>query len=199
MSFSDEKIIAMLSKMEDLQHAKRIGEGPIHIGQRSYDFEQQAFYEDKLLVYIPKDFTDMPDHMSAIKYPHTQRPQIIKMNEDGSINITLSRIDQDLEDDWVQELTEGMMAILRKVNPSNVFFTNGIEEIHGKTAGYFEFKSPALDTFLYNLMFFMELDGKTLMGTFSCKYSDYEAWRDTAFEMMRAVRVIQEEEGGEQE
>ncbi|MFB7816885.1 hypothetical protein ACFC0X_22255 [Paenibacillus chitinolyticus] len=197
MAFSDEKIIAMLNKMEESQKTNTIEEGPVRIGQRFYEFEQQAFYDDKLLVFIPKDFTDMSEALSAIKYPHSQRPETIKTNEDGSINITLNRIDQDLEEGWVEELTQGMKTILKKVNPSNVFFTDGVEEIHGKQVGYFEFKSPALDAFLYNLMFFLELGGKTVMGTFSCKYDEYEAWRDVAFQIVRAVRVVQVEEGAE--
>ena len=82
-----------------------------------------------------------------------------------------------------------MKAILKKVNPANIFFTDGIEKVDEKNIGYFEFKSPAMDGFIYNLMFFFEFKGKTVMGTFCCRYDEYKDWREVAFQVMKSLRV----------
>ncbi|MFR1905908.1 MAG: hypothetical protein ACLS28_09340, partial [Clostridium neonatale] len=118
---------------------------------------------------------------------------IIKCNEDGSITFTLNIIDSPLTEDKVCELKDGMIMIIKKTNPANVFYEDGILEANEKNIGYFEFKSSAIDDFLYNFMFFLEFEEKTIMGTFSCRYGEYKEWRDVIFEVLKRVRVIREE------
>ena len=72
-------------------------------------------------------------------------------------------------------------------------YEDGILEANEKNIGYFEFKSSAIDDFLYNFMFFLEFEEKTIMGTFSCRYGEYKEWRDVIFEVLKRVRVIREE------
>lgn len=135
----------------------------------------------------------MAQNLRELKYPSSNRPQIIKTDETGSINITLNKIDNDLQEEWVKELTDTMKLIIKKTNPANVFFSDGVEIVDNKNIGYFEFKSSAIDDFIYNIMFFFELDGKTIMGTFCCLYKEYENWRDIAFQVIKTIRVKKEE------
>jgi hypothetical protein len=194
---ADEKILDFLNEVEKREAKKDICSGPVKIGSRYYEFEEKEFLNEKLKIYIPKDFEDMPIEARKLKYPSESRPEIIKSNEDGSITITLNIIDSPLDEERVVELKDGMMAIIRKTNPANVFFEDGVVEVASKNVGYFEFKSSAIDDFLYNLMFFLEFEEKTLMGTFSCLYKEYQDWRDVAFQVINTVRVIKEDEGDE--
>lgn len=198
MEHMDEKILALLNESEKTSVPLNICTGPVRVGSRFYEFEQQGFWDNKLCLYIPKDFADMPEHLRAVKYPYQQRPQIIKSDETGAINITLSKVEQDLQDQWVKELTAGMKATIKRANPASVFYTEGVEMVGEKQVGYFDFKSPALDGFLYHLMFFLALEGKMVMGTFCCPFAEYEEWREIAFQVMRTVSVTEENEGEEQ-
>jgi hypothetical protein len=197
MAYMDEKIQAFLNEAEKASVPHDIGTGPVRVGNRFYEFEQQGFWEDKVRLYIPIDFADMPEQQRAFKYPYEQRPEIIKSDETGSINFTLNRIDQDLQDQWVKQLTDGMKAMIKQANPANVFYTDGVEVVAQKQVGYFEFKSPALDGFLYHLMFFFALEGKMAMGTFCCPYAKYEEWREIAFQVVRTLSLSEEDKGGE--
>lgn len=192
MEYADEKIIEFINQAEKMNEIKNICEGEVKIGNRYYTFEQNGFFNEKLKMYIPNDFEDMDEKLSELKYPSSFRPKIIKTDETGSINITLNKIDQELNEDLVEELTDGMKSIIKKMNPSNVFYTQEVEEVDGKNIGYFEFKSPALDGFIYNIMFFFEFEGETMMGTFCCLYNDYEKWRDIAFQVIRTIKVVKE-------
>lgn len=183
----DEKILEILNSEES--KSQNINDGQVKIGNRYYEFEERSFYDDNVKLLIPKDFIDMPQHLREIKYPSSQRPEIILTDESSSINIMLNRIDSSLNEKQVKELTDGMKAILKKVNPANIFFTDGIEKVDEKNIGYFEFKSPAMDGFIYNLMFFFEFKGKTVMGTFCCRYDEYKDWREVAFQVMKSLRV----------
>lgn len=190
---ADEKILDFLNEVEKREAKKDICSGPVKIGNRYYEFEEIEFFDKKLKIYIPKDFEDMPMEARQIKYPSGSRPEIIKSNEDGSIAITLNIIDSPLDEERVEELKDGMKMIIKKTNPANVFYEDGIVEVKCKNIGFFEFKSSAIDDFLYNLMFFLEFQEKTLMGTFSCLYKDYKDWRDVAFQVIKTIKVIKED------
>lgn len=189
----DEKILDFLNEAEKKKQRRDITLGPVKIGNRYYEFEQMKFYEEKVLLYVPKDFNDMPMETRKIKYPSENRPEIIKCNEDGSITVTLNIIDSPLSEDNVCELKDGMNMIIKKTNPANVFYEDGVLKVNEKNIGYFEFKSSAIDDFLYNLMFFLEFEEKTLMGTFSCRYGEYKEWREIIFGVLNRLRVIREE------
>ncbi|MBC2580543.1 hypothetical protein [Clostridium sp. DJ247] len=193
MEHIDEKILDFINQAEKANEPKNICEGPVKVGDRYYEFEEREFFDEKLKLYIPKDFEEMAENLRELKYPSSNRPQIIKTDETGSINITLNKIDNDLQEEWVKELTDGMKSIIKKTNPANVFFSDGVERVADKNIGYFEFKSSAIDDFVYNIMFFFELEGKTVMGTFSCLYKDYENWREIAFQVIKTIKVVKEE------
>lgn len=189
----DEKILDFINEVEKREVKKDICNGPVKIGKRYYEFEERNFFDEKLRMYIPNDFEDMPEAARKLKYPSENRPGIIKCNEDGSITFTLNVIDNPLDEERVGELKDGMKMIIKKTNPANVFYEDGIIEVNSKNIGFFEFKSYAIDDALYNLMFFIEFEEKTLMGTFSCRYSDYEEWRDVSFQVLKTIKVLKEE------
>lgn len=189
----DEKILDFLNEVEKKESQKDICSEPVKIGNRYYEFEEKEFFEEKLKIYMPNDFEDMPIDVRKLKYPSENRPEIIKSNEEGNIALTLNIIDSPLDEERVEELKNGMKMIIKKTNPANVFYEDGVLEVNSKNVGYFEFKSSAIDDFLYNLMYFLEFEEKTLMGTFSCLYKDYEEWRDIAFQIINTVSVVKED------
>lgn len=188
----DEKILEFLNEAEDIEK-RDIYKGTIKIANRYYEFQESSFFEDKFKIYIPKDFEDMPMEIRKFKYPAENRPEIIKSNEDGSIAITLNLIDSPLDEERVEELKDGMKNIIRKTNPANVFYDDGILEVKSKNIGFFEFKSSAIDDFIYNVMFFLEFEEITLMGSFSCVYKNYEEWRPVVLQMLNSINVVKED------
>ncbi|MFF2484383.1 hypothetical protein [Paenibacillus sp. NPDC058071] len=194
MEFADEKIAALLNESEKAERPNDIVAGPVQVGNQYYEFEEKAFYNDRVKIYMPKGFEDLSEAYKKIKYPSSERPEIIKSDEHGVINITLNRVDNDLEEEWIGELTAGMKAMMRKLNPGYVFYTDGVEAVGDKNIGYLEFKSPAIDGFMYNLMFLFEFDGKTVMGTFCCMYKEYANWRDIAFQILKTISVVKGDE-----
>ncbi|AOR25101.1 hypothetical protein [Clostridium taeniosporum] len=188
----DEKILDFINEAEKREAKKDICSGPVKIGERYYEFGESEFFDEKLKIYIPKDFDDMSLAARKLKYPSENRPEIIKCNEKGNICITLNIIDSPLDEEHVEELKNGMKMIIKKTNPANVFYEDGVLKVHSKNIGFFDFKSYAIDDSLYNLMFFLEFKEKTLMGTFSCLYKECEEWRDIAFQVIKTIRIIKQ-------
>ncbi|MBN1046109.1 MULTISPECIES: hypothetical protein [unclassified Clostridium] len=186
----DEKILDFINAAEEKELRKDITNGSVKIGERYYEFDESEFFEEKVKIYIPKDFDDMSLAARKLKYPSESRPKIIKCNEKGNICITLNIINSPLDEESVGKLKDGMKVIIRKTNPSNVFYEDGVLEVDSKNIGFFEFKSYAIDDSLYNIMFFLEFEGKTLMGTFSCLYKECKEWREIAFQVIKTIRII---------
>jgi hypothetical protein len=193
VEYNDEKILDILNEIEKSEARKDISKGAIKIGDRYYEFEEQEFFDEKLKIYIPNNFEDMPIEARKLKYPSENRPKIIMCNDDGSIAFTLNIIDSPLDEERVGELKDAMKNAIKRTSPANVFYEDGILEVDCKNIGFFEFKSYALDDALYNLMFVFEFEEKTLMGTFSCRYGDYEEWREAAFQVLKTIKVVKEE------
>ena len=186
----DEKILDFINAAEEKEARKDICSGePIKIGDRYYEFEERDFFEEKLKMYIPKDFEDMPEGARKFKYPSENRPEIIKCNNDGSIAIAFKLIDSPLNEEYVEKVRDMMKLINKRLNPANIFFDEGILKVKEKNIGYFDFKSSAIDDFLYNFIFLIAFQEKTLMGTFSCGYSDAEEWKDIVLEMVNTLIV----------
>lgn len=195
MTYLDEKIRHVINQAEKQETAnnQNIYEGVIVNGQR-YEFQEMAFFEDRLRIQIPTSFYDMPDELAQIKYPSSQRPQIIKTDNTGAINITLNLIANPITDKHIPEVKNNIKTIYKRLNPSILFFQEGVETVGEKPVGFIEFKSPALDESLYNLLFAVELDGSTMIGIFNCLYRDQRSWRPVARQIMKSVKITPTEQ-----
>ena len=189
----DEKILDYINVMEDKKERKDITDGQVKINDCFYEFEETEFFDGALKMHIPNTFFDMPLEARKFKYPSENRPEIIKCNNTGRIVITLNIIESPLNDEYVGQLKEMMILINKRLNPANIFFDEGIIEVDSKKTAYYDFKSSALDDYLYNFVFLFEFKGKTLMGTFSCGYSSHEQWKDNiVFQMIKTIRIEKE-------
>jgi len=190
----DEKILDYINAEEEKELRKDICSGQVKINKSFYKFEETEFFDGNMKMYIPNTFIDMPEEARRFKYPSEDRPEIIKSNTTGAIAITLKLIDSQLSDEYVENLKDMMKTITQRLNPANIYFDEGILEVNEKKIGYFDYKSSAIDDFLYNFVFLLELQGKTLMGTFSCSYSEHKQWKDDViFQMINTIKTSNEE------
>lgn len=186
----DEQILDYINAAEDKELRKDIYAGPVKINNDFYEFEEAEFFGGELKLYIPNTFIDMPEEARRFKYPSESRPEIIKCNNTGAIAITLKLVNSPISDEYIEELKSMMKAITQRLNPANIYFDEGILEVDEKKIGYFDYKSSAIDDFLYNYVFLLEFQGNTLMGTFSCSYSEHKQWKDDIlFQMMKTIRI----------
>lgn len=189
--YLDEKIRNTINQMEEQKkfNTQSIYEG-ITIQDRYYEFQEMSFFKESVHLYLPTAFFDMPEELAKIKYLSSERPKIIKTEDTGSVNITLNLIPNNVCDDQILQVKNGLKTILKRLNPSYLFLEEGVEIIQEKSVGFFEFKSQALDTAVFNLMFFAAIERDVLMGTFNCSYEDYREWRPIAHQIMHSLRVV---------
>jgi len=208
----DDKVIEMISKTEQLKavsaepeenrenippEERTIYTG-IKINGKWIEFEERLFIEDKLAMMVPKEFTEMEQEKAKLKYPMEQRPGTILTDYTGEINILFSYTDEEITNEDTVMIRDKMLAMMSRVNPGIKAQSTGEKVISDKKVAYVEFSHPTIDGKLYNLMYFMELDGRTMMGIINCLTKSMKYWKQHAFEMMQSIQVIKSDNNGEE-
>ena len=161
----------------------------IRISGQWIDFEERHFMEDKVAMMVPVEFKLMDEEVAKIKYPMDRRPGTILTDHTGTINILFSDLGEPMENEDAETVRDGVMRIMRRVNPGIKPQSTGLEELEGKKIAYVEFSNPAMDGKLYNLMFFLEVWGKATMISINCLTKSMKYWKGPAFEMMQSLKV----------
>lgn len=151
--------------------------------------EVKSLLNDRIELKIPSDFEIMSEEMMKIKYPSENRPNLVYTNESGGINVALSLTENDASEEQIPAFLDAFVNAFQNIYPSADWKDNGVKTINGKEVGYIEFVTPALDTEIYNLIFFTDLDGKLLMATFNCTKKSIEEWESSAHEIMNSLKI----------
>jgi len=188
--YKDIEIRRVINQAEEEQAFKEqdIYAGVI-INDREYEFNARCFFDESLKIHIPTTFIEMPMELIKLKYPSSDRPQIILTDTNGAIDISFSLLPSDIDDSQIAEVKTGMKTMFQKLNPAYLFFEEGIEMVDEKTIGFFEFKSPTLTEPLFNVMFYVEIERNIMMGCFNCPYDEHLVWQPLVRQMLQSIRI----------
>ena len=205
--FLDEKIIEMMNEVEQppmpiveenvsteeiKPEDRTIYTGLKIKGQWIY-FEERLFVEDKITMMVPEDFVEMSEDAAKTKYPSEQRPETILTDSTTAINLMFNYMDQKLTNENVAELRDQVIDGMQRLNPGIKPQERGVEEVRDKTIAYVEFTNPVLDGKLFNLLYFLEVEGRSLMVSFNCPTKNIKYWKKAAYEMMKSLKINQED------
>lgn len=153
-------------------------------------FERRFLQEEVISIMVPKNFTPMSPEAARFKYPSEHRPQTILTDSSGAVNLLFQQMAGTVPDgiDAFRNLTFGMM---KRINQGIKVMEQGMTEAAGKEIAYVEFSNPTMDGKLYNLMFFLEVDGIPYMGTFNCRTKCMKYWTKAAFEMLKSIETVE--------
>lgn len=163
----------------------------IYIKDELVEFEPRDIPELNINASLPKTFVRMPLSIAKIKYPSETRPQMIFTSLDTTVNFTFSVYPQDVPLDQVKRVAEQMKAMLKKVNPANIFYDLQAEVAENRALCWFNYKSYAIDDQIYTIMYLLAAEkGKILHGTFSCRFDSMNEWNRAAIQVIQSVKVM---------
>lgn len=212
--FFDEQIIDMMNQSEQkttvsvsnqLEDAKKVEENvQAEAEKRSIDtgikilgkwiyFERRPLAKEKITMMVPKEFVPMSSDMAKIKYPSEQRPETILTDETGTINLMFQYMEGEGNNATIESFRNQIFGMMKRVNPGIKEQEIGLVDVAGKQIAYVEFSNPAMDGKLYNLMFYLAVEGQPLMGSFNCRTKEMKYWRSAAFEMMQSIEMAASE------
>lgn len=160
------------------------------INEQEFTFERVSLFENKMSLMLPETFADMPLEAAKLKYPMEQRPQIIKTSEDTKINFTFSLIEQPLKNEQVKETVQFFKKVLKTAKPDIHFIEEKLETVDTKTLGWFDFISNGYDQKIYNLMYFVPIDGKLMHGIFNCPQKEITNWKTVILQVMQTIKEM---------
>ena len=194
--FLDEKILELKREKEKIKNNDII-QGGVYIKEDFVEFEEVKLFNDSMSILLPKSFIDLPENMKKIKYPSESRPQIIKTSIDTSTNFCFSLLSMPIKNEQTKDAAKQFKTILKRVNPSYIFFDLKEEKIgekEEKTISWFDFKSYGVDFPMYNIMYVTPIKNKVMHGVFNCLYKDIEEWKEYAFQVIKSIKERTEEE-----
>lgn len=153
------------------------------------DLEIKSLLNNKVELKIPKDFDTMSEELMKLKYPSERRPTLVYSNESGGINVALNLTQHQASQQMIPVYKDNFVQTFKKLYPSAEWKDSGVKTINGKKVGYLELVTPAIDTEVYNLVFFTDLDGQLLLCTFNCTKKSIEEWTPTAKEIMNSLKI----------
>ena len=153
------------------------------------ELELKSLLDDKVELKIPKEFDIMPEELMKLKYPSERRPTLVYSNESGGINVALNLTQNKASQDLIEPYVENFVNTFKNIYPSAEWKGSGVKEINGQKIGYLKLITPAIDTKIYNVMFFTDLDGKLLLSTFNCTEKSITEWEQTADEIMNSLKI----------
>ena len=116
-----------------------------YIEGRLETFSKEKYFDDLLSIYIPESFIDMPDEIKEIKYPTNFRPEVIKTNLAGDVNLSISLLKVS-EDTEVKTLVTDFKSLLSKAHNGIKFLEYDELEKEGCVKMYcFGFIIPGID------------------------------------------------------
>ena len=188
MAKIDEVIVQMRREIKRKEYSD-IYKG-VYIDFEIVEFQETKLFDDKMSVWLPKSFIEMPKPMIKIKYPGEQRPQIIITDLSSRINFTFSLLEIDISMKNVPAMAKVFKEIIQKTQQKVIFYEESTEEVGEDKLSWFDFKSIAADSEIYNIMYIALVDGKVMHGIFNCLYEQMKEWKDIAKQVMMSVKDL---------
>jgi len=185
--YGDEGFITLLRwKSEDAE--KDIRKGKVLAGGQVLEFREREIIKNLLWMWLPDGFGPLSGELAKLKYPNENRPDVIYTNPATTINVTFSHKTDRLEEGQEEEIRDYMAEIVQRLHPSSSIIEKMTTEADGCRLAWFDFVTPAIDTDIYNIMFFTSLHGRLLMGGCNCLDEDKEDWKELFVQMIGTVR-----------
>ncbi len=144
-------------KLMNDRHLERINrftsiETGIYVEGELLQFREAKMFENEVGIFLPSTFKDMKPEDAKKKYFSEQRPEIIKTNEDGTVNFSFSMVDREIKPEQLADVIKEFYLVLKRFQPMSVCLEDGTESTHNVPFAWMEFISTALDDNLFNTL-----------------------------------------------
>ena len=186
--YIDEKIIPM--KLETDNSISMSLEDGYYISGKLETFTKALYFNDSVSIYTPSSFIDMPDEIKEIKYPTNFRPEIIKTNLAGDINLSLSLLEEGKDAD-IETLLSDLKSLLSKAHKGIRFLEakklnkEGFVEIN-----FFDFILPGIDEKIYHMMGMGKTDRQIIQVIFNCMEPDANSWKKAVIDIFENIELV---------
>ena len=190
-NYYDKQIIPLKVRSSEAE-AMSLDTG-YYIEGRLETFRKEHYFDNLLSIYIPESFIDMPDEIKEIKYPNNFRPEIIKTNLAGDVNLSISLIKVS-EDTEVKTLVTDFKNLLSKAHNGIKFLTYDELEKEGCVKMYcFDFIIPGIDERIYHKTGLGKIGRETVQVMFNCREPLAWTWKKAVNDILQNIIPIRKQ------
>ena len=187
-NYYDKQIIPLKVRSSEAE-AMSLDTG-YYIEGRLETFSKEQYFDKLLSIYIPESFIDMPDEIKEIKYPTNFRPEIIKTNLAGDVNLSISLIKVS-EDTEVKTLVTDFKNLLSKAHTGIKFLEYDELEKEGCVKMYcFDFIIPGIDERIYHKTGLGKIGRETVQIMFNCREPLSWAWKKAVNDILQNIKPV---------
>lgn len=187
--YGDEGFIWMLRKGQENAKNTDIQKGSVLVGDKEVLFQEREIFKNQMWIWLPKDFELLGKEFVKIKYPSENRPDIIYSNPETTVNVSFLHKQEKLAAGQEAEVRDYLSHVVHNLYPSCGILDKNSVQAGENEAAWMDFLAPAMDSYVYNMMFFTPLKGRLLMGTCNCPESDKEDWKELFVQMIATIRT----------
>lgn len=156
---------------------------------QTIELEKKQLFSNKVELLLPKSFGIMPEEMLKLKYPNSNRPTLVYSDEDGTVNIAFNHTTSKAAQAQIETYKNVFISTFKTSYPTAEWEATGVKEINGRKVGFLEVTTPAVDTKVYNYLFFTDLDGRLLICTFNCTVEKKAEWAEVAKKIVNSFTI----------
>ena len=164
-----------------------------YIEGRLETFNKVQHFDDLLSIYIPESFIDMPDEIKEIKYPTNFRPEIIKTNLAGDVNLSISllKVGEDME---IKTLVTDFRNLLAKAHNGIKFLEYDEFDNDGCVKMYcFDFIIPGIDERIYHKTGLGKIGRETVQVMFNCREPLAWTWKKAVNDILQNIIPVRKQ------
>ena len=187
--FGDEQFIRQMGKEYNPPHENNILDGFIIVDEEKIVFERRNVLEGRLSVLMPEAFVIMPLELAEKKYPAIQRPDEIYTNNETTVNFCVSLKNDKATNEDIPRAKEIIKQAVMRMNAGSQVINSETIDVSGINISYFDFCSAALDADIYNMMFFLSIDNRIVVGSFNCPWVNMDVWKPVIEQMFETMET----------
>lgn len=187
--FGDEQFIRHMGREYNQPHKNNILDGYIIIDEEKISFERRTILDERVSVLMPESFVIMPLELAEKKYPAIQRPDEIYTNNDTSVNFCVSLKNDKATNEDIPRAKDMIQQAVMRMHSGSKVISSEIIGAKGIKIAYFDFCSAAIDTDIYNMMFFLSVDNRIVVGSFNSPWQNMDVWKPVIEQILETVEI----------
>ena len=161
-----------------------------YIEGRLETFIKEQYFDKLLSIYTPNSFIDMPKEIREIKYPNNFRPEIIKTNLVGDVNLSISLLKVS-EDTEIKTLVTDFKNLLSKAHTGIKFLEYDEFENEDCVKMYcFDFIISGIDERIYHKTGLGKIGRETVQVMFNCREPLSWTWKKAVNDILQNIKPI---------
>ncbi len=160
-----------------------------HAQTATIQLEERRLLDNKIKILMPESFVLMNEEMLKLKYPSERRPTLVYTNTTGAVNVVINHTSNRITLEQLPELKVRMETTFKNLYPSATWFRNELIEREGRKCFLFDFRTPAIDTEVRNIMLGTSLEDRFLIITFNSTKELEKIWIPIGTQIIESVKI----------